>query len=142
MKIKNGQGDYILEEDGHITIMKDDTLHHYDVLESKGFLHHPGYAVLNYICVDEGNEDEFEDRFLNRKSNLASSEGFSALRVLKPQDDEHYVILSLWEDYDSFKNWQASSEYQSTHQKRGTSTGMDREIINRDRSYNIRFEII
>ena len=142
MEIQSRKGDYIIEENSIFTIKKDDALNKYDVLEKRGELQRNGYCVLNNIYVNSRNERAFEDRFLNRKSNLSTSEGFLALRVLKSQEDSYYVILSLWESQHSFEKWQTSSQYKQTHQKRGTSKGLDAQIIDRKLSHSIGFEVM
>ncbi|MFC4984656.1 antibiotic biosynthesis monooxygenase family protein [Salinicoccus siamensis] len=96
---------------------------------------------MNNVYINTGMEKAFEARFLNRQSNLATVTGFKALRVMKAESGPYYVILTLWDSAQDFHNWQESSQYQKTHKKRGTSSGLDREVVARKHSFNVRFHI-
>lgn len=113
----------------------------YSIIESKGSLEAKGFCVLNNVYINTGMEKAFEARFLNRQSNLATVTGFKALRVMKADSGPYYVILTLWDSAQDFHNWQESSQYQKTHKKRGTSSGLDHEVVARKHSFNIRFHI-
>lgn len=72
--------------------------------------------------VNEGNEEAFEQKFLQRNKHLENVPGFRALRFLRPKTvGRHYIIVTLWEDRQAFYDWQNSAEYAETHKKRGTS---------------------
>ena len=61
---------------------------------------------------------------------------------MRPQvAGRHYIILTLWEERQAFYDWQNSNEYSQTHKHRGTERGVDRNIVNRDLSYNVRIEL-
>ncbi len=113
----------------------------YSIIESKGSLETKGFCVLNNVYINTGMEKAFEARFLNRQSNLATVTGFKALRVMKAESGPYYVILTLWDSAQDFHNWQESNQYKKTHKKRGTSSGLDREVVSREHSFNIRFHI-
>lgn len=94
------------------------------------------------MFVNEGNEPQFESKFLERTKYLQDVPGFKALRFLRPQTKHrHYIILTLWKDRQSFYDWQSSAAYDKTHKKRGTKQGVDNKIVNRDLSYNVRIEL-
>lgn len=99
-------------------------------------------CVLNHLFVNEGNEPQFESKFLKRTKYLQDVPGFKALRFLRPQTKHrHYIILTLWKDRQSFYDWQSSDAYGKTHKKRGTKQGVDNKTVNRDLSYNVRIEL-
>lgn len=112
---------------------------YYTIIENKGEIENKGYCVLNNVYVNEGMEGPFEARFLSRQSNLDTVDGYKALRVMKSESDMYYVILSLWETEADFHNWQDSTQYKSTHKNRGTKAGLDREVVDREKSFNFRF---
>ncbi|MCG1010527.1 antibiotic biosynthesis monooxygenase [Salinicoccus sp. ID82-1] len=112
---------------------------YYTIIENRGDIENSGYCVLNNVYVNEGMEGPFEARFLSRQSNLDTVDGYKALRVMKSESDQYYVILSLWEAEEDFHNWQNSSQYQTTHKKRGTDSGLDRDVVDRTKSFNFRF---
>lgn len=123
------------------SIKRNSDIQKYSVIESVYDLEREGYCVLNNIYVNSGMEDIFESRFLNRQSNLTTVDGFKALRVMKAESGPYYVILTLWKSAQDFHNWQDSNQYQKTHKKRGTSSGLDHEVVDRDQSFNVRFEL-
>ncbi|HGO3719805.1 TPA: antibiotic biosynthesis monooxygenase, partial [Staphylococcus aureus] len=99
-------------------------------------------CVLNHLYINEGQEETFEQKFLQRNKHLQNVDGFKALRFLRPRTaGRHYIIITLWENRQAFYHWQNSAEYKHTHKHRGTSKGADVKIINRELSYNIRIEL-
>lgn len=98
----------------------------FEVLDQTGDLLEGRFAVLNNIPVTEGGRELFEQRFQNRAGLIEQEPGFVAIRVLRPLDSDTYVILTMWENEDSFKNWQQSQAYEKAHAKRGTDQGIDK----------------
>ena len=135
MILKDSYKTYVVEEKGDntISIKKNNDEHQYDVLEVIDDLSNDSFCVLNHLFVNEGMEDAFEKKFLERPKYLQTVTGFKALR--------HYIILTLWEERQAFYDWQNSNEYSQTHKHRGTERGVDRNIVNRDLSYNVRIEL-
>lgn len=98
----------------------------YDILDKTGQLQNDCFAVLNNIPVTEEGRMQFEERFRNRAGLIEEEPGFVAIRVLRPLQSDTYVILTLWENEQSFKNWQQSQAYSKAHAKRGTEQGIDK----------------
>lgn len=142
MKLKIGNEDYITEQDTQMTVKVNNEMNSYKILESQGNLKEEGHVVLNNIHVNPQYTSEFENRFLNRTTHLDETDGFQALRVLKPESSSRYVILTLWESITAFKSWQDSQQYKQTHSKRGTSQGIDKNIVDRSKSFNKGYEVI
>lgn len=101
----------------------------YEVLDGAGDFQKGSYAVLNNIPVSDEGTPLFEQRFKERARMIEGEPGFVAIRVLRPVNDDTYVILTLWEDESSFKNWQQSKSFEQAHKKRGTSAGSDQKSI-------------
>ncbi len=101
----------------------------YKVLDGTGDFQKGSYAVLNNIPVSDEGKPLFEQRFKERARMIEGEPGFIAIRVLRPKNDDTYVILTLWEDEKSFKNWQQSKAYDQAHKKRGTNEGVDQKSI-------------
>lgn len=101
----------------------------YEVLDGVGDFKTGSYAVLNNIPVTDEGRPLFEQRFKERARMIENEPGFAAIRVLRPVQDDTYVILTLWDKEESFKNWQQSQSYAKAHKKRGTSEGMDQKPI-------------
>ncbi|HSH24570.1 MAG TPA: antibiotic biosynthesis monooxygenase [Massilibacterium sp.] len=101
----------------------------FSILDATGSFIPNGYLVLNNIPVTEEGRDLFEERFMNRKRLVEKEKGFVAIRVLRPLSHDTYVILTMWESEDSFKQWQTSKAYHHAHKKRGTQEGIDQKDI-------------
>lgn len=142
MKLNIGNDNYIVEESTQVTLKVENEVNTYKVLEAEGALKEEGYVVLNNIYVNPEHTKEFENRFLNRTTHLQETDGFQALRVLRPESSSRYVILTLWESITAFKSWQDSQQYKQTHSKRGTSQGIDKNIVDRSKSFNKGYEVI
>ncbi|ANU14071.1 extracellular polysaccharide biosynthesis protein [Planococcus halocryophilus Or1] len=98
----------------------------YEVLNAVGDFADGHYAVFNNIPVTDEGRELFESRFQNRAGMVEKEPGFAAIRVLRPLDSDVYVILTLWEDKQSFIDWQQSQAYGHAHAKRGTKEGIDK----------------
>lgn len=98
----------------------------YEILNAVGDLNKGYYAVFNNIPVAEDGRGLFEERFRNRAGKVEQEPGFAAIRVLRPLQTDTYVILTVWDSEEAFKNWQESQAYSKAHAKRGTAEGIDK----------------
>jgi heme oxygenase (mycobilin-producing) len=80
----------------------------YEVLESTGNLLHGKFAVVNNIPVSYEGRPLYEKRFSDRARLLEKQRGITAIRVLRPEKSDTYIILTLWESEQFFKAWQDS----------------------------------
>lgn len=108
------------ETDGE-TIFKEGRL--YEILDSAGTIVQSGFAVLNNIPVTYEGRSVFEYRIKNRSKAIEKQPGFHAYRFLCPKSNETYVILTLWEDENSYKNWKDSQAFADAHKKGTTQEG-------------------
>ncbi|MCI2774278.1 antibiotic biosynthesis monooxygenase family protein [Staphylococcus petrasii] len=144
MILEDSYKTYVIEEVDNqlMTIQKNNDSQNYSILEEINELSNDSFCVLNHLFVNDGKEEEFEKKFLERPKYLQDEPGFKALRFLRPNvAHRHYIILTLWEDRQAFYDWQNSEAYSKTHKKRGTREGADYDIVNRDLSYNVRIEL-
>ncbi|WP_110114371.1 antibiotic biosynthesis monooxygenase [Bacillus sp. CGMCC 1.16541] len=116
--------------------------HTYEVLDAVGNLPEGGFAVLNNIPVSDEGRPLFEHRFNQRARLIEKEPGFAAIRVLRPLKRDTYIILTMWKDEQSFKNWQESKAYDKAHKKRGTSEGVDQQSIFPRPSYVTHYQVI
>ncbi|PLR75363.1 antibiotic biosynthesis monooxygenase [Bacillus sp. V3-13] len=107
----------------------------YEVFDSAGTFEHANFAVLNNIPVTDEGRPLFEYRFKNRARMIENEPGFAAIRVLRPLDSNTYVILTLWENEQGFKNWQQSKAYEKAHEKKESEEGVDKQQIFSGASY-------
>ncbi len=103
----------------------------YEIFSETGALSSKGYVVMNNIPVTAEGRDTFEERFKNRAGLVETAPGFQALRILRPLDDDTYVVMTIWENEESFVNWQTSQSYENAHKNRGTSKGLATSIFPR-----------
>ena len=88
----------------------------YDVLDAVGeFKGQPGYIVCNNISVTDEGRPVFENRFKNRAGLIENEPGFQAIRVLRPLSNDTYVILTMWETEQNFKDWTESRSFENAH---------------------------
>lgn len=131
---------YQIEEDGTtVTIYKNNDAKTYTAIEAKGDLTPHHFCVLNYIKVDLTQSETFEERFLSRIVYLNDVHGFVSLRVLRPLDPQnHYVVISLWDDRQSFEVWQAAEQPLNYHNQ--WNGALDKDVVDSALSYNIKFD--
>ncbi|MCG3089715.1 antibiotic biosynthesis monooxygenase family protein [Sporosarcina cyprini] len=122
---------HLKNSDEHLLLLEAETspvewTESYEVRDRTGELEPGRFAVLNNIPVSEDGRELFEQRFRNRAGLIEQEPGFVAIRVLRPLDSDTYVILTMWENEESFTGWQQSQAYSKAHAKRGTSEGIDK----------------
>lgn len=78
------------------------------------------FVAINYIECHESYIERFEYLFGTRAGAIDRMPGFVRMEVLRPIDKENntYLIVSHWENQDSFKTWTKSPEFLEGH-KRG-----------------------
>jgi heme oxygenase (mycobilin-producing) len=87
----------------------------YEVLEAVGAIEGEGLVIMNNIPVTDEGRPGFEYRFKNRAGKIENTEGFKALRVLRPLGSNTYVILTVWEDEVAFHRWKESDDFSQGH---------------------------
>ncbi len=122
-------------ESGHFVYLEEDFDHRdtkqYEILSETGLVSAQGYVVINNIPVTEDGRPAFEERFLKRAGLVESEPGFQAIRILRPLKDDTYAIMTVWDNEESFKNWQTSNSYKNAHKNRGTSSALSTEVFPR-----------
>ncbi|MED0887193.1 heme-degrading monooxygenase HmoB [Bacillus mycoides] len=113
---KNNEKDMFYKENTEESV--ESTLQ-YDVLDAVGeFKEQSGYIVCNNISVTDDGRPVFENRFKNRAGLIENEPGFQAIRVLRPLSNDTYVILTMWETEQNFKDWTESRSFENAHKKR------------------------
>ncbi|MBC6976103.1 antibiotic biosynthesis monooxygenase [Bacillus sp. Xin] len=117
---------------------------HYDVLDAVGeFKGQHGFIVCNNISVTDEGRPVFENRFKNRAGLIESEPGFQAIRVLRPLSNDTYVIMTMWETEQNFKDWTESRSFENAHKKRHAqaSTEPQKSIFSRP-SFVTTFDVL
>lgn len=103
--------------------------HAYSILNAKGDLRDGSFAVLNHIQVTEEGQALFEERFEKRAGLVEQEPGFAAIRVLRPEENDPYLVMTLWKSQSDFINWQQSNAYAEAHKNRGTGKGLPQTLF-------------
>ena len=98
----------------------------FEVIDSSGELSDRGYYVFNNIPVTDEGRPIFEHRFSNRARAIEDEPGFIAFRLLRPINEDTYIVLTEWTGPGSFETWQNSEAYNKAHEKRGSDDGIDK----------------
>jgi heme oxygenase (mycobilin-producing) len=113
----------------------------YEVIDSVGAFEKATYAVMNNIPVTDEGKPLFEYQFKNRQRMIENQPGFVAIRVLRPQSSNTYVILTLWENKQAFENWKSSESFKKTHKENDGKNGAKSAAIFAGPSYLTTYSI-
>ncbi|QST00740.1 antibiotic biosynthesis monooxygenase [Pontibacillus sp. ALD_SL1] len=91
----------------------------YETVDHQGELQEEGFVVMNNIPVTDEGRPLFEDRFKNRAGAIEDSPGFQAIRILRPEEGNTYVVFTQWKDESSFEDWKNSQAFQKAHKNSG-----------------------
>jgi heme oxygenase (mycobilin-producing) len=89
----------------------------YEQVIGTGELPDKGYIAINNIPVTDEGRPIFEDMFKRRAGKIDQTPGFHALRVLRPQSGNTYLVLTAWESMQHFEDWKQSEAFQHAHKK-------------------------
>lgn len=77
------------------------------------------FVAVNYINCTPAYRERFEELFGSRAKAIDTMPGFIEMHVLRPgQEGDNYLIVSYWENEQSFKTWTRSEAFIEGH-KRG-----------------------
>ncbi|MFP7494831.1 antibiotic biosynthesis monooxygenase [Terribacillus saccharophilus] len=110
-----GEGALAYTEDPHAA--KFATPRTYEHVTGTGDIPDDGYIAINNIPVTDEGRPIFEDVFKQRAGKIDQTPGFHALRVLRPQSGNTYLVLTAWEDKQRFEDWKKSEAFQHAHKK-------------------------
>ena len=78
-------------------------------------------TVANRVYVTPEYSAEFEERFRSRAKLVDGMPGFISNQVLRPvNEDDPYVVLTLWESRADFERWIKSDEFVKGHAQSGS----------------------
>ena len=77
------------------------------------------FVAVNYIDCKPEYRQRFEELFGSRAKQIDTMPGFLEMQVLRPtKEGDSYLIVSHWQDEESFKRWIKSEAFSEGH-KRG-----------------------
>ena len=82
------------------------------------------FIAMNRFRVRKGSEQDFENVWLNRDSQLNTVPGFVEFHLLKgPAEDDHtlYASHTVWQNHAAFEAWTKSEAFRVAHARAGNS---------------------
>ncbi|MBS4188785.1 antibiotic biosynthesis monooxygenase [Bacillus sp. FJAT-49705] len=94
----------------------------FQVLESLGNLGEAKFVVMNHFPIVEEDRPLFEHHFKNKEKRFERLPGLIANRVLRPLKSDTYVILTLWKNEQSYKDWESSQSFKEYFNEKNSSS--------------------
>jgi heme-degrading monooxygenase HmoA len=85
------------------------------------------FIAMNRFRVIKGQEEAFEQRWLQRESYLDQSPGFIAFHLLRgPERDDHtlYSSHTTWASKQEFTDWTHSEQFRAAHRNAGENKAL------------------
>lgn len=83
------------------------------------------YIAMNRFRVKKGSEQDFENVWLNRDSQLNTVPGFVEFHLLQgPAAEDHtlYASHTIWQSHAAFEAWTKSEAFRAAHARAGSGT--------------------
>ena len=80
------------------------------------------YLTMNRFKVKLGHEDEFEEVWASRESQLTRVPGFKGFHLMKGEEKEGYRLYAshtAWESEAAFTDWTKSEAFRMAHRGAG-----------------------
>jgi heme-degrading monooxygenase HmoA len=68
-------------------------------------------AIVNSLPVKEGAADRIVERFAESRGHVQGFPGFVSMEVLKSEAEDEVLVVTRWQDRDSFDAWVGSEEF-------------------------------
>jgi heme-degrading monooxygenase HmoA len=85
------------------------------------------FIAMNRFRIALGREEEFEQIWRERETNLPGMAGFVAFHLLRgPTTDEHTLFAShtVWASRQAFEDWTQSEAFRRSHGSAARSAGL------------------
>lgn len=107
----------------------------FEVIDSVNPIEQRGFFVFNNIPVSDEGRPIFEQRFVSRSREIEKMPGFLAFRLLRPIKSEIYIVLTQWENKQSFDAWKQSNAFANAHSGSEVQPGVKKQNIFNAASY-------
>ncbi|WP_442599090.1 antibiotic biosynthesis monooxygenase family protein [Neobacillus sp. D3-1R] len=97
----------------------------FGVLVSKGAFINEGFVVMHYFTVTEEGKTLFEYRIKETLNVIGTQDGLLAIRGLHSLDSRTYLILTIWDQEENYKEWKCSNSYEQYHDLLLKDSGLD-----------------
>ena len=76
-------------------------------------------AIINRLPVKEGAADTVVERFAGSGGHVQGFPGFVSMEVLRSDAGDEVMVITRWQDRESFDAWVGSDEFRQAHGKGG-----------------------
>jgi heme-degrading monooxygenase HmoA len=76
-------------------------------------------AIFNSLPVRERAADEIVDRFAESRGHVQGFPGFVSMEVLKSDPEDEVLVVTRWQDRESFEAWVHSDAFSRAHGRSG-----------------------
>lgn len=76
-------------------------------------------AIINRLPVKEGAADRIVERFAESEGSVQGFPGFVSMEVLRSYDADEVLVITRWQDQESFDSWVGSEEFRRAHGRGG-----------------------
>ncbi len=76
-------------------------------------------AIVNSLPVKEGAADRIVERFAGSRGHVQGFPGFVSMEVLKSETEDEVLVVTRWQDRESFDAWVGSEEFSRAHGQGG-----------------------
>lgn len=73
------------------------------------------FIVMNVVEAKEGRVEDVERAFRERERLVQQAEGFVGFELLRRDRDREYIVLTKWENEETFKSWVGSDLFKRSH---------------------------
>lgn len=113
----------------------------YEVIGEAGTLSSKGFFVMNHIPVTNEGRPLFESRFKDRAGMIENEPGFQAFKLLRPHNNQTYVVLTQWEKESDFETWKNSQSFKQSH-KSSSDKKEEKPSYSAGPSYAKKYQVI
>ena len=76
-------------------------------------------AIFNSLPVKEGAADTIVERFAESRGHVQGFPGFVSMEVLKSEEGNEVLVITRWQNRESFDAWVRSDEFKMAHGRSG-----------------------
>lgn len=87
------------------------------------------YVAMNRITVVEGKGAELEAAFAGRAKFVNEAPGFISFHLLRPQEGNTYISMSMWNSKEDFEAWTKSEAFAAAHRTSMMGVAAGRPVL-------------
>ncbi len=87
------------------------------------------FVMMNRMTVPDSHREKFELYFGTRAMAVDRRPGFLRAEILKSTTENEYLVVTHWENEESFKGWVDSPEFREGHKRVGEFRDADGNML-------------